>query len=119
MTVPTARLCARGASFAHTSRRQAEPEAVAERLAGFSPTKILVEAPWGSVPAAGLDADFASYLAAECEARRDGVYQLGFRSAKALGHERLHGIDAADPVVAALSTDHPELGADVAFRKEI
>ncbi len=96
-------------------KRQAEIAAVVARLAGFKPTKVAVEAPWGD---SGTMARYAEYLAGSRELRRSEEEQIGFRLAKRLGHERIHPIDvrmdlsgdALGPLIGA----NPEHGRRIA-----
>lgn len=70
-------------------RRQAEVARIAEGLARFAPTAVMVE--W---PQAVTDERYAAYRAGTLEPSRNEVVQLGFRLAKRMKLERVHGIDA-------------------------
>lgn len=74
-----------------TPERQAEIEAVVDRLADFEPTKVAVERP--TEQADSLDARFARYRAGDFELTRNEVHQLGFRLAARLGHEAVYPVD--------------------------
>ncbi len=63
---------------------------VADLLAAYRPTKIAVEA--GNQ--ARLDSLYREYVGGRHELRANEVYQLGFRLARMLGHERVYGVDA-------------------------
>jgi hypothetical protein len=71
--------------------RQRELEAVAEALAAFSPTKIMVErqsdAPDLSLPT------YRSFTPADLATKKGEEVQIGFRLARKLGHVRVYGID--------------------------
>ena len=69
-------------------RRQAELQAVTDALAGFKPTFVGVE--W---PAEAARDNYARYLDGTLPASRNEVVQLGFRLAKQVGLERVHGLD--------------------------
>lgn len=71
--------------------RQREVEDVVERLAAFRPTRIAVE--WPRERQAALDSLFREYRAGRLAPRRSEVFQLGFRLAARLGHDRVHAID--------------------------
>lgn len=72
--------------------RQRELEDVLGVLARFRPTRIAVEA----MPQrqAELDQRYQEYRRGEFELPANEVYQIGFRLAKRLGHDRVHAIDA-------------------------
>jgi hypothetical protein len=72
-------------------KRQAELERVAEQLAAFQPTRIAVEAVVAD--SAMLQAQYAEYLRTDSLPGRSETYQVGFRLAKRLGHERVYAID--------------------------
>ena len=72
--------------------RQAQVLLLVEQLASFQPTKVAVEAmadqePW-------LDSLYAEYAAGAYELGSDEIFQLGFRLAAAMGHERVYPVDA-------------------------
>ncbi|MGR4877264.1 DUF5694 domain-containing protein [Pseudoxanthomonas sp. LARHCG66] len=69
-------------------RRQAELQAVTDALARFQPTFVGVE--W---PAEAARDNYARYLDGTLPASRNEVVQLGFRLAKQVGLERVHGLD--------------------------
>jgi hypothetical protein len=71
-------------------KRQAEIEAVVHRLAGFAPTHVALEAPWGDT---AIVASYRHYVAGERELRRNESEQIGFRLAKRLGHLTVYPID--------------------------
>lgn len=72
-------------------RRQREIEGLADALAAFRPTRIMVEVPVRLDSA--LNARYRRYVAGQDTLRRDEVDQIGFRLAKRLGHSRVYGID--------------------------
>ena len=69
--------------------RQTELHAIAKSLAGFRPSRVMME--W---PADSADEDYAKYLAGTLPASRNEVVQLGFRLAQTAGLKRVYGIDA-------------------------
>lgn len=73
-------------------QRQRELDEVLDRLAAFAPGKIALEAM--GERAESLQAEYREYLAGKFELGTNEIYQLGFRLAKRLGHERLHFVDA-------------------------
>lgn len=74
------------------AERQAELDEILDRLEAWKPTRIAVE--WDRDEQARLDARYAQYLAGDFEISSNEIYQLGFRLAKRLGHERLWAVDA-------------------------
>lgn len=84
-------------------RRQAEIKEVCQLLAVYAPTRIAVEVPASSQ--ADLDLRYAAYKDGQAELRRNEAEQLGFRLAKALGHERVYAVDyRSDLDLAAVLT---------------
>ncbi len=77
-----------------TPQRQREIEEVVRLLERFRPTKVAVEAP---LDAEGrLQERFQAYRNGSFALPPNEIYQLGFRLAARLGHERLYPIDARD-----------------------
>lgn len=74
-----------------STTRQREIAELIEVLRRFRPTKVAVEAPVGSRVIAER---YAGYLAGAYTLSRNEVDQVGFRLAKALGHEAVHPVDA-------------------------
>ncbi len=72
--------------------RQAQIVALVEMLASFAPTRVAVERKASAQ--ATLDGRFESYLAGAFELPSNEIYQLGFRLAKKLGHQRVWAVDA-------------------------
>lgn len=72
-------------------KRQAELEVLANQLAAFRPTKIVVEHP----PSADslLRARYEAYRAGTYTLPVSETYQIGFRLAKRLGHPRVYPAD--------------------------
>ena len=78
-----------------STRRQKEVAALLHCLAGFRPNKIAVE--WPAEHQAALDAKFREYLAgSESSAGPNEIFQVGFRLARRLGHQRIHAVDAKE-----------------------
>ena len=71
--------------------RQAEILEVVERLAEFQPTKVAVEV--DALQQAALDRDYQKFLQGD-ELPGSETYQLGFRVAERLGHERVYAVNA-------------------------
>lgn len=74
-----------------SERRQREIEGIVKGLAAFAPTKVAVE--WPKSMQAKTDEIYARYLRGELDSEPEEVYQLGFRLARRLRHERVHAID--------------------------
>jgi Family of unknown function (DUF5694) len=72
-------------------RRQRDIAALAEALAAFRPTKIMVEVPVAQGTA--LNERYRRYAAGQDTLHANEVDQIGFRLAKRLGHAQLHAID--------------------------
>lgn len=70
-------------------------EALSKRLAGFRPTRILLEYPEESE--AAIQQRYTGYLAGHYELGRNEIYQLGFRIARLAGHKRVYGFDRQAP----------------------
>jgi hypothetical protein len=75
-----------------SKRRQAEIAEVVERLAGFHPTKIALER--RPQDQDEIDQTYSAYLESRFELPGDEVYQLGFRLAKHLRHNRVYCANA-------------------------
>ena len=69
-----------------TPRRQEELEALTVRLAGWKPDQVAIE--WPHDFADSTHARYERYVAAGTSTNRNEVYQVGFRLARRLGHER-------------------------------
>lgn len=75
--------------------QQAYLVGLAERLARFAPTKVLLEYPRESDEL--INQRYADHLAGRFDLRRNEIYQIGFRVARRMGHARVHGFDAEPP----------------------
>lgn len=75
-------------------RRQAELEALVERLARFRPTHVAVE--WPADSQAALDERYRAYRAGEYTLARSETDQIGLRLAAHLGLDRVHAVDWND-----------------------
>jgi hypothetical protein len=74
-----------------TPESQEYLQALAGRLAAMKPTKVLLEyAPENDEL---VNQRYRDYLAGAFELPANEVYQLGFRIARAAGHERVHSFD--------------------------
>lgn len=73
---------------------QHQIQQIVKQLKAFAPTDIVVEFPYRRQSA--LTAQFGKYKDTEkfIDTRRSEVYQLGFRLAKALGHDQVYAADA-------------------------
>ena len=71
--------------------RQKELEALLEKLAAFRPTKVLVEVKQDRQ--GELDERYSAYRAGSDELPANEVYQVGFKLAGQLGHERVFAVD--------------------------
>jgi hypothetical protein len=72
-------------------KRQREIEALADALAGFRPTKVMVE--HVSKTPNLVDAGFTAFTPAMLGEKRGEVEQIGYRLAHRLGHKRVYAID--------------------------
>jgi len=73
-----------------SAKRQVEIQEVITRLKRFKPTKIAVEAPWGSVT---INERYTRYLAGQDTLRENEIDQIAFRLAQQLGHKQVYPID--------------------------
>jgi len=72
-------------------KRQQEIAELTEVLKKFKPTKIAVEADYGTD---AVPKRYAEYLAGKHELTRNEIEQIGFRLAKVLGHTTIYPVDA-------------------------
>lgn len=90
-----------------TETRQQEIIELLERLQSYKPTKIFLE--WPMVMQEKLDERYKEYLEGNLDLSDEKYlwegYQLGFRLAKMLGHQRIYGIDNRDPEKTDLPID--------------
>lgn len=77
-----------------SEKRQDELDSLLERLAVYAPTKILVEVRRKESDSL-LNALYQQYLQGEysIEDKRNELFQIGFKLAKKLGHERIYASD--------------------------
>lgn len=71
--------------------RQREVEGIVAGLATYRPTRIAVE--WNRARQAELDSLYREYRAGRLAPRADEVFQIGFRLASRLGHERVYAVN--------------------------
>jgi hypothetical protein len=71
--------------------RQREVGDVVAHLAAFRPTRVAVE--WSRERQGALDSLYREYRAGRLPPRAGEVFQLGFRLAAQLGHERVYAVD--------------------------
>ncbi len=74
-----------------TEKRQQEIRQFVNLLKRFKPTKIAVEAPFGSVK---LEERYGLYLRGEYQLMSNEIDQIGFRLAKELNHQKIYAVDA-------------------------
>jgi hypothetical protein len=74
-----------------TPQRQAELAEVAEALARFKPTVVVVERVTGAP--GYVDENYTRFKEADLSAQRDERVQIGYRIARAVGLSTVHGID--------------------------
>jgi hypothetical protein len=72
-------------------RRQAEIAQLIEVLKRFHPTKVAIEANFGSQRVAR---EYADYLAGKYTLSRNEIDQIGYRLARELGHKTVFAVDA-------------------------
>ncbi len=78
-----------------SDERQKELEELINRLAAFRPTKIIIE--WNRIKDdSSTNASYRNYLDGKLDIsqKKNEVYQLGFKLAKKLGHQRIYCGDA-------------------------
>lgn len=93
---------------------QAYLVALAKRIAGFKPTRILLEYP--AERDAVMNQRYQDWLAGRFELPVNEIYQLGFRIAKEAGLKRVEGFDVRD--VKGDDSIWPHLMQDPALSKE-
>jgi len=71
-------------------QRQAELRQLVDKLRAYKPTKIAIEAPYGSTAAVEK---YQQYLRGQYELTADEVDQIAFRLGKELGHSTVYPID--------------------------
>ncbi|MGK2927801.1 MAG: DUF5694 domain-containing protein, partial [Lysobacterales bacterium] len=86
-----------------SAERQREVEEVVALLSRFAPTKIALEAE--STAAERLGERYTAYRRGEFQLPANEIYQLGFRLAARLGHERLYFVDAPARRYPEFTTD--------------
>ena len=74
---------------------QAYLEGLADRLARFAPTQVLLEYPARSDSA--INERYARYLDGRFDLPKNEIYQIGFRVARRSGLARVHGMDLEAP----------------------
>ncbi len=77
-----------------TDQSQKYLEGLTERLAGFKPTKVLLE--YSPQNDELVNERYSNYLAGHYELAANEIYQLGFRIAKLAGHKRVYSFDNRD-----------------------
>ena len=94
-----------------TPQRQAELEALSERLARWAPEQIAVE--WPASYADSTHTRYRRYVASGTSRDRNEVVQVGFRLGRRLGHATVHPIDhqmgLGNDSLAALMQRRPDL----------
>jgi hypothetical protein len=69
-------------------------EGLTQRLAGFKPTRVLLE--YNPENDEKINERYQAYLAGDFELPVNEIYQLGFRIAKQAGHDRVYSFDNRD-----------------------
>jgi hypothetical protein len=77
-----------------TAEAQTYLQGLSERLAGFKPTRVLLE--YAPEEDATINQRYRDYLAGTFALPANEIYQLGFRIAKAAGHQRVYSFDNRD-----------------------
>lgn len=77
-----------------TQENQAYLEALTQRLAGFKPTRVLLE--YSPENDELINERYREYLAGNFELPANEIYQLGFRIAKLAGRARVYSFDNRD-----------------------
>jgi hypothetical protein len=96
-----------------TTKRQAEIQAIVDKLALWKPTKVAFEAPFGDTASIKR---YEAYLRGEHVLRKSEEEQIGFRLAKQLGHSTIYPIDFRsgmdmDAVGSVVETNPEKYGA--------
>lgn len=92
-----------------SQKRQGEIAELVAALAAFKPTKIAVEAPYGSTRTVE---EYQAYLEGEYQLQRNETDQIGFRLAKMLGHETVYPVDYSLDMSEGVDTSDPRYGAE-------
>jgi hypothetical protein len=71
-------------------KRQAELQAIADEIARWKPTKVVVEM---QRPAPFAVEQYRAFTTADLKSNPNEIYQIGFRIAKQLGHRDVYGFD--------------------------
>ena len=94
-----------------TPKRQAELEDLTSRLASWRPDQVAIE--WPHDFADSTDARYRRYLENGTSSSRNEVFQVAFRLARRLGHQRVYPIDhpimLGNDSIAALAARRPDL----------
>ncbi len=75
-------------------------ETIIDRLKKYNPTKIAIE--WKPELQERRDNQYQKYVAGDFELPRNETFQVGFRLAKILGHQKLYCIDNRPPMPEAI-----------------
>ena len=75
-----------------SEKSQKELREVLDVVKKFAPTKIAVE--WRASSQQRLDSLYGEYLKGNFELKSNEIYQIGFRLAKELGHQKIYAVDA-------------------------
>ena len=96
-----------------SEKRQKEVEDLASRLIRFKPTKVLIEAPYGSSRSVVRYKEFLDHLNLDSLSRNESE-QLGFRIAAHFGHETVYPFDYRMNLdfseLDSLAREQPEVG---------
>ena len=100
-----------------TKENQAYLDGLAERLAAFRPTDVLVECP--AADQAKFDRKFDDYKKGSFALTSNEIYQIGFKVAKAAGIKRITCFDEqqvgwdAEPMLNYIKANDPEMQASL------
>ena len=75
-----------------SEKRQKELDDVLDAIRKFAPTKIAVE--WKKARQPKLDSLYREYLVGNFQLKSNEIYQIGFRMAKEMGHDKIYAMDA-------------------------
>ena len=84
-----------------TERNQNELDTIIQKLEAFNPAKIAVE--WRPEYQKMLDSLYNEYLAGNYKLGKNEAFQIGFRLAKMLGHEKVYCVDNNPPLPESLN----------------
>ncbi len=84
-----------------TEQNQNELSAIIQRLEDFNPAKIAIE--WRPEYQNMLDSLYQEYLAGNYKLGKNEAFQIGFKLAKILGHEKVYCVDNNPPLPESIN----------------